>query len=176
MPADASGDAVRFAGFESFGAPAMRGSDLEVVECGAQKAYLWIEEVASFCGLDKWTACRVLRAVLLSVRDHLGVRKAVLFGEHLPVFIRGIYYDGWKPWQRETDRSLANIHALLRRRIGAPAPHDASLLIRFTLTAIGIYLEPDAMFLLRTSLPAEIRPLERTPLHVTNSTVTWAPA
>ncbi|MFF7206569.1 DUF2267 domain-containing protein [Streptomyces sp. NPDC008141] len=47
-----------------------------------------------------------LRAVLHGLRDRLPVDGAAHCGAHLPILIRGVYYDGWKPSERPVKFSV----------------------------------------------------------------------
>lgn len=57
----------------------------------AQTWLIDLTEKGSFT--DEAQAYRVLRAVLQSLRDRLTVEEAA----HLPMVIRGVYYDGFRP-------------------------------------------------------------------------------
>ncbi|MGS2617429.1 DUF2267 domain-containing protein [Micromonospora sp. LZ34] len=55
-----------------------------------EKAYGWPKEQRnqSYCAL---------RTVLHLLRDRMPVQESVEFAAQLPVVVRGIYFDGWKP-------------------------------------------------------------------------------
>lgn len=62
---------------------------------------------------------RMLRAVLMALRDRLTVEEATDLGSQLPLLIRGFYYEGWNPAKTPTrERHLADF-----------LDHVASLLI-----------------------------------------------
>ena len=46
---------------------------------------------------DRRKTYLAFRCVLHGLRDHLSVEDAVHFGEQLPVLIRGLYFEHWKP-------------------------------------------------------------------------------
>ena len=69
-----------------------------ILDRSSQKATLWLGD--SMRELD-WTSPQrsylALRAVLHALRDRLMIEEVAQFGAQLPVFIRGIYYEGWNP-------------------------------------------------------------------------------
>jgi uncharacterized protein (DUF2267 family) len=69
-----------------------------IIERGAEKADVWLRDVASELGdEDRQRAYRVLRAVLHVLRDRLTIDAATKLGTQLPTLIRGIYYEEWNP-------------------------------------------------------------------------------
>ena len=75
----------------------MSEQGLEVLDATYQKTQEWISTVAKVLHLDKADAYKALRAVLLTLRDRLPAEEAVHFGAQLPMLLRGLYYEGWKP-------------------------------------------------------------------------------
>jgi len=70
---------------------------LEVIESSTQKTHEWIGSIAAAAHLEKRNAYKALRAVLHSMRDRLPLDDAVHFAAQLPIFLRGLFYDGWEP-------------------------------------------------------------------------------
>lgn len=63
-----------------------------------QSIQTWLKELQSKGELaDEEAAYRVLRAVLHQLRDRLTLEEAVDLGAQLPVMVRGLYYEGWRP-------------------------------------------------------------------------------
>jgi len=78
---------------------------LEILDRSAEKAHIWINDLAEELGTaDVHEAYRVLRAFLHALRDHLSVDEAAQLAAQLPIFIRGVFYEGWDP-SRTPERS-----------------------------------------------------------------------
>jgi uncharacterized protein (DUF2267 family) len=69
-----------------------------IIERSAEKANIWLKDVASELGDDdRQYAYRALRAVLHVIRDRLTIYVAARLAAQLPTLIRGIYYEDWDP-------------------------------------------------------------------------------
>lgn len=63
-----------------------------------QQLQEWLKELRDNGGLDsEQMAYSVLRAVLHELRDRLTADEAVDLGAQLPLIVRGIFYEGWRP-------------------------------------------------------------------------------
>jgi len=71
---------------------------IHIFERTTHEAHAWVNEVAGRTG---WTnereALRLLRTVLVKVRDHLPVNEMAQFAAQLPLVLRGMFYEGWQP-------------------------------------------------------------------------------
>jgi len=109
----------------------------------AQQAEQWVNELAEDLGWTERRAYRLLRSVLHALRDWLSMEEMTDLSAQLPVLIRGIYFEGWKPadtpvWERtkddfvtriendfaddllnDTDAAIAAVFRLLDRHISA---------------------------------------------------------
>ena len=76
----------------------MSYSGLKVLDSSLQKTNLWLDELADYLDLEsRQKAYKALRAVLHTLRDVLSVEENAQLSAQLPLIIRGIYFEGWKP-------------------------------------------------------------------------------
>ncbi|MEO0785447.1 MAG: DUF2267 domain-containing protein [Pseudomonadota bacterium] len=58
----------------------------------------WLKDIMTELGWsDRSAAYRALRTSLHSLRDHLSVDDGAHLAAQLPMMLKGVYYDGWKP-------------------------------------------------------------------------------
>jgi len=76
---------------------AMATTGLSVFDETVQKTNTWLKHIAIALGTDRRHAYRALRAVLYCLRDRLPVNEAAQLADQLPILVRGIYYEGWRP-------------------------------------------------------------------------------
>ena len=76
----------------------MSFTGLEVFDTTLQKTSIWLNNILEQTGwTDRHRAYSALRGVLHALRDRLTVAEAVDLGAQLPVLVRGVYYEGWRP-------------------------------------------------------------------------------
>jgi|SRR5688572_10666879 len=75
----------------------MSEQGLEAIDATVQKTHEWLGEIAEVSHLSKAEAYKALRAVLHTLRDRLPVDAAVHFSAQLPLLVRGVFFEGWRP-------------------------------------------------------------------------------
>jgi uncharacterized protein (DUF2267 family) len=95
--------------------------------------HAWINELDELLGWgDKTRTYRMLRTVLQALRDWLPADESANFAAQLPIVLRGIYYEHWRPATTPVkQRSKADFVA----RIGAAFARDPLL---YTEEAVSI--------------------------------------
>ena len=92
----------------------MTAKRLNAIDHGVEQAHVWINDVADEFGTDdRQLAYRMLRAFLHAVRDRITVEESAQLAAQLPLLVRGIYYEGWRP--ATTPQSYRDRETFLRR-------------------------------------------------------------
>jgi uncharacterized protein (DUF2267 family) len=76
----------------------MSANGLETFDTTLQKTNHWLNDIMDDLGWsDRHWAFLALKGVLHSLRDRLPVDEVAQLGAQLPMLVRGLYYEGWKP-------------------------------------------------------------------------------
>jgi uncharacterized protein (DUF2267 family) len=111
---------------------------------GVQQIQEWLKELRDNADLaDEAEALSVLRGVLHQLRDRLTPEEAIELGAQLPVIVRGIYYEGWRPSRtpekvrsRQKFLDEVTMKLLPRRAASRPKPSSRTCLPSLPTTAI----------------------------------------
>ena len=103
-----------------------------------------------------------LRAVLHAVRDRLTVEEASHLGAQLPMLVRGVYYEGWRPAlapndERTVEEFLRHVESSLggTPREGLPLEEATRRILRFLYE----HVDPGEMRHVKGQMPAAIQGL-----------------
>lgn len=76
----------------------MTQSQLHIANHALQSLHEWLKELGTIVNWeDEQRAYRLLCVTLQALRDWLDVNEASQLGAQLPLLVRGIYYEGWRP-------------------------------------------------------------------------------
>jgi uncharacterized protein (DUF2267 family)/uncharacterized protein YbcI len=79
-------------------APVTANPAPSVIDRSSATARVWYRDVAAELDTqDQHEAARALRAVLHALRDRLTVEENAQLAAQLPMLIRGVYYENWRP-------------------------------------------------------------------------------
>lgn len=139
----------------------MSAKGLEVIDHTVQLTHEWINELNE--RLD-WTsphdALRLLRITLTEVRNHIGHDEVAQFAAQLPLLVRGMYYEGWKPSQTPLkDRSVDNFVAKIEEKVGGVLAYRGPEDITTVFKVINARISQGEVADVRSGLPGDIRAL-----------------
>ena len=139
----------------------MSSKGLEVIDHSAQLTHEWINELAERLGWqDQKQVLQLLRSVLTGIRDHLPHDESAGFAAQLPILLRGMYYEGWRPAKTpDPDRSkegfVSRIESHFKMDREYSGEKDITLVMRFLSGKVTSGEISDV----RNALPPKIRSL-----------------
>jgi uncharacterized protein (DUF2267 family) len=121
----------------------------------------WLHEITSRLGWDdRQKGYRLLRASLHALRDRLPVVEAAQFSAQLPMLIRGIFYEGWRPAQTHGKaRTIDEFLAGLRAAFSDDPEFDAEAAFREMINVIRMHVSAGEVEDMRRTMPEDIKPL-----------------
>lgn len=132
------------------------GTHYSAVATSVQKTNEAIKDIQQIFGWESRPeqAYAAMRVVLQTLRDRLPVNEAVDFGAELPMLIRGIYYEGWRPSRVPIKMNPAEFRQEIARKFQFDiAPND---LVRGVMESFVAFVSPGEMDDLRDNLPSDI--------------------
>lgn len=126
-----------------------------------QRSNAWIHELMERLGVaDEQQALHVLNATLQTLRDRLTVDAAVHLGAQLPVLLRGLYYDGWRPSATPTRiRHRDELLAQVAGRYHARPLVDLETGVRAAIAVLNRNISIGEALSVVRALPMELREL-----------------
>jgi uncharacterized protein (DUF2267 family) len=135
--------------------------ELKGIDHSVQLTHIWINAVEARVGQrNKRHAFRLLKAVLHAVRDWLPINEAADFGAQLPTYLRGVFYEGWRPATVPVaERSKTAFVRRIEREFRTDPLDDAEQAIGAVFDVITDRITVGEIADVRQSLPADLRAL-----------------
>ncbi len=139
----------------------MSSKGLEVIDHSVQLTHEWLNELGGMLDWpDRKQVLQLLRTVLTGIRDHLPHEESAGFAAQLPILVRGMYYQGWRPSATpDADRSkegfVAKIEKHFTMDLNFNAEDDIACVMRF----LNGKVSPGEISDVRNALPPKIREL-----------------
>jgi len=127
---------------------------------GMQQIQEWLKELRDNGDLaDETEALSVLRSVLHQLRDRLTPAEALELGAQLPLIVRGIYYEGWRPSRTpEKVRSRqAFLDEVMMKMLPRRLPPEAA--VRDVFALLTHHCDPGEIGDVIAQLPSDIKEL-----------------
>ncbi len=139
----------------------MSSTGLDVFDTTLHKTNAWLADLmAELHTDDRKYAYRVLRATLHALRDRLPVGETSDFGAQLPMLVRGIFYEGWRPSDTPTDDDReAFLSRVAEAMSDQPGPPDPERWIQATFRVIAARVDAGEVADVAGILPQDLRQL-----------------
>jgi uncharacterized protein (DUF2267 family) len=122
---------------------------------------IWLNELQERLGTkDRKQAYRALKATLHAVRDRVGPTNAAHLAAQLPLLIKGIFYDSWRPSEGPTKERtkhafLEHVDSVMFRGLQMDTEHA----VREVLHVLAEHVEPAEIAKLERLFPEDLREL-----------------
>lgn len=121
----------------------------------------WLDELNNELGRnDPQQAYRILRAVLIALRDRLTIEEATDLGAQLPMLVRGIYYEGWNPSKTPTgERKREAFLGHVSENLADLADGDPEQAARAVFRLVAKRVTGGEVEDVKSNLPSDVRSL-----------------
>jgi uncharacterized protein (DUF2267 family) len=139
----------------------MSATGLEVFDKTLQETHLWLKALESqIGGEDRHRTYLILRSALHALRDRLGPRAAAQLGAQLPILLRGVFYEGWRPTDTPVkDRHAEEFFAHVRAGLPPGMKLNVDEAVRAVFAVISQRVDPGEVAKMAKLMPAELREL-----------------
>ncbi len=138
----------------------MSSTGLEVFDKTLHTTNLWLNEIGQHIGPDKQRCYHALRSVLFALRDRLTVDGAADLSAQLPMLIRGIFYEGYRPsTMPQPIRTLDEFLGKINEQLQNIRPLGADEAARAVFRVLENNITPGEIAEVKQMLPPEIRTL-----------------
>lgn len=126
----------------------------------AELAQQWVNELRADLGWNERRAYRLLRAVLHALRDWLQPDEAADLAAQLPVLVRGVYFEGWRPSAPPpAERSKADFLARIDAAFGDDPMDDTGAAIAAVFRLLDRHVSSGEIDQVRASMRKALRKL-----------------
>jgi uncharacterized protein (DUF2267 family) len=110
------------------------------INSSVQKTYEWLVDMeGELLTADRQIAYHALRSVLHALRDRLSPNEASDLAAQLPTYLRGVFYEGWKPANKPEKFNLDEFLNRVASNYDAALPAEP---LRFTEAVLGEFFFP----------------------------------
>lgn len=121
----------------------------------------WLHEITSRLGWqDRHRGYRLLRVCLHTLRDRLPATAAANLAAQLPMLLRGVFYEGWRP--ATVPRRVGSLDEFLaetRAVFSADSDFDAEIAFREVISVMRLHISEGEMEDVRRAMPASVKAL-----------------
>lgn len=126
-----------------------------------KEAYVWLDQIARKTGTPDRTdwAFSALKGVLHTIRDRTTLEEVFHFSAQLPVFIRGVYFEGYKPSGKPEKMNAAEFLLNIRDKMSYSDPINPENALQAVLEILYKHISVGELDDIRGSMPKDIQKL-----------------
>jgi uncharacterized protein (DUF2267 family) len=133
---------------------------VEAIDATVQKTYSWLHDIGAAAGdAGDRRSYEMLRGVLHTLRDRLPVELTAHLGAQLPMLVRGIYYEGWRPAHKPEKLHAHEFLEHVAREAMLDDPADAERVVRAVVATLRREIAAPQVDEVVEALPTDIRRL-----------------
>lgn len=134
---------------------------LAVFDTTLQETHLWLKAVARELPTGgQHEAYQALRATLHALRDRLSTEAAIHFAAQLPLLLRGVFTENWRPAATPSnDQNLAAFLDRVRSALPEDFVIDTEAAVRGVFVALSEQMDNALLVKILRQLPRPLRPL-----------------
>lgn len=138
----------------------MSATGLDVLDKSLQTTNLWLDEIMEDIGPDRQVAWKVLSTVLHKLRDRLSVELAAHLGAQLPLIVRGVYYDQYRPARQPAGwRTAEEFTGEVGKWLSDIRPVDPKEAVAAVFALLSRHISTGEVANVREALPKDLRRL-----------------
>jgi uncharacterized protein (DUF2267 family) len=126
-----------------------------------QKADEWLHELMRALQWDDpHRAYAALRATLHALRDRLTIQEGAQLAAQLPLLIRGVWFEGWKPRDKPVGiKHIEEFYAAVERELRRDSGVSVPAVVRAVFRLLAHHISEGEITDVVRSLPMELRSL-----------------
>ena len=135
--------------------------NIDVLENSIQKTNELLKKIEADLEWEdrKNQAYQALRVVLHALRDRMTVEDAVHLSAQLPLFIKGVFFDGWKPNEVPIKMNRAEFVQRVAREFRLDVEGGIEIVIQVVLNDLFDTVDPAEKIKVMDTLPRDIAEL-----------------
>ena len=138
----------------------MSSTGLDVFDKTLQTTNIWLNEIGEVIDPDKQRCYHALRAVLFSLRDRLTPDQAAHLAAQLPILVRGVFYDSYRPAGKpDRIRSRDEFLQKIGEQLAQIRPVGADDAARAVFKVLDRHIARGEIDEVKQALPQDIRTL-----------------
>lgn len=138
----------------------MSETGLPVFDTTLHLTHTWLNEIGETIGPDAQRQYHALRSVLFALRDRLTVEEAFHLSAQLPMLVRGMYWESYRPAHKpERLRSRQDFLARVSETLDPAASVDPEDATRAVFSVLAKHVPEGEVKHVKQMVPHEIRDL-----------------